>query len=148
MLSTFLLIDDSKDDAFRIQRTFLRASILNQVWHVRSVEEAKRFLDGEAEYGNREDFPYPSVVFLGLRIPGKNGEIARWMKGNPKHHQVRVVMLTGDSSPGDGMGALESGADAWLSRQSHFDHLVQISEAFGGNVAWLENPPQVPARTI
>ena len=141
VLPTFLLVDDNENDAFLVRRAFLKAGLLNTFCDVRSVDAAKRFLNGEAEFSDRTQYPYPSIVFLDLRMPGVSGlELLRWIKRHPQHKHLRVVMLTGTTSPRDQLEALSSGADGWLSKGSHFEQLVQISTAFGGNVAWVEKP--------
>ena len=59
----------------------------------------------------------PSVILLDLHLPDIPGdEVLRQLKGDPELHDVPVIVLSADATPGQVRRLLASGATAYLTK--------------------------------
>jgi two-component system, OmpR family, response regulator len=97
-----LVVEDNIDAAETMQ---LMLSI--------SGYEARTAYDGAAALGLAREFR-PSVVFLDIGLPGKDGyTIARELRGLPEMKSALLVALTGYGQDEDRKRAAEAGFDAF-----------------------------------
>ncbi len=67
----------------------------------------------------------PSLVILDIVLPEMNGyEVCRWLKKNKKTQNIPVVMFTAKSEDFDFYWGSKQGAEAYVSKQSHPQHLI------------------------
>jgi CheY-like chemotaxis protein len=136
---SFLLVEDYRDDVILIQRSFLKANILNPLQVVSSGEEAIAYLAGSDKFGDRTQYPLPSVIFLDLGLPGISGcDVLKWIRSSSPAPGVRVVVLTSSSSIADVDRAYRCGADSFLIKPMDFERFVEFSLAMKG--CWLWRP--------
>lgn len=73
----------------------------------------------------------PSVVILDIVLPRMNGyEVCRWVKTNKKTQNIPVVMFTAKSQEFDIYWGSKQGADAYISKQSHPQVLIDTVNQF------------------
>src|SRR5258708_26036783 len=72
-IQTILVAEDDQNDAFLLERAFVKAGGNASIKFVRDGEEAVAYIRGEGGYSNRENFPFPSLLMLDLNMPKKNG---------------------------------------------------------------------------
>lgn len=112
---TILLVEDSNDDVFIMQRALKQAAISYPVQVLTDGQQARAYLDGQGEYSDRQRFPLPFLLFLDLKLPYLNGfEILSWMREQPELHYILVVVLTGSAEPKDQDRAQALGARSYL----------------------------------
>jgi len=59
----------------------------------------------------------PDLILLDLMLPGIDGlEVCRLLKGNPRTHDILVVMLTARGEEADIVRGLEAGADDYITK--------------------------------
>src|SRR4051812_15458274 len=76
-----LLVEDSDDDALMLRRAFKKVGIAMTLAHVKTGNQAIRYLRGDGDYGNRTVHPLPRFVLLDLGLPGKDGnEVLGWIR--------------------------------------------------------------------
>ncbi len=112
--SVFLLVEDNADDAFFMERAFRRAGINNPLRIVTNGDQAIDYLDGANGFADRDANPFPDLVFLDLKLPGRDGfDVLRWLR-REKRSDVPVAVLTSSPEEIDRRRARELGAEAYL----------------------------------
>jgi CheY-like chemotaxis protein len=116
MNKVILLVDDSTDDIFVLQRSLEAAGVANPMRVVHSGEEALAYLKGEGRYRNRQEYPFPDVLFLDLAMPGKDGwEVLKWLHTQPFLNENLVIfVLTGAVGTNRLQEAYSLGAQSFL----------------------------------
>jgi twitching motility two-component system response regulator PilH len=72
-----------------------------------------------------------SVVILDIVLPRMNGyEVCRWIKTNRKTQNLPVIMFTAKSEGCDFYWGSKQGADAYVSKQSHPQVLIDTVNQF------------------
>jgi CheY-like chemotaxis protein len=118
---TILIVDD--DPMIRK----LIATTLEDVSGYRLQEAANG-----AEAVERAVAARPEIVFLDVDMPGINGiEACRRLRSDPATAGATIVMLTGDSGPQAERGALDAGADLFLTKPFSPLHLLRLVDRIG-----------------
>ena len=74
----------------------------------------------------------PSIVFLDIDMPRLNGiEACRRLRSDPATAAATIVMLTGASGPQAERGALDAGADLFLTKPFSPLHLLRLVDRIG-----------------
>ena len=121
MNRTILIVDD--DAAIRR----LIATTLEDVSGYR-LEEATN----GAEAVEQAVDSRPEIVFLDVDMPGVNGiEACRRLRSDPATAGATIVMLTGASGPQAERGALDAGADLFLTKPFSPLHLLRLVDRIG-----------------
>jgi CheY-like chemotaxis protein len=128
--SVFLLVEDNADDAFFMERAFRRAGLKNPLRIVTNGDEAINYLDGAASYADREQFPFPELVFLDLKMPGRDGfDVLHWVR-RERRLDVPVAVLTSSPEEVDRRRASELGADEYLIKPPTKDVILECCRRF------------------
>jgi CheY-like chemotaxis protein len=131
-----LLVEDSPDDAFMVQRALKQAGVAQQVIHLRDGEEAVNYLSGRPPYDDRDKFPVPALVLLDLKMPRLTGlDVLTWLQGRPDLARVPVVVLTGSVRTEDRNEAQKRGAVGYQVKPVVFEDLVEMVRQV--NARWL-----------
>src|SRR4029079_15903319 len=94
---------------------FKKAHCGNPLQEVRNGEEAIAYLRGEGTYGDRKQFPFPTVMLLDLNMPKKNGfEVIAWVRAQPVLKRLPIVILTASMRSEDVEQAFDLGATSFL----------------------------------
>ena len=132
-----LLVDDSEDDVFFMQRALDAAGISNPVFVAEDGLKATDYLSGAGQYGDRNTFPLPALIFLDLKMPGKNGlEVLAWLRRQEDLRGIVVVILTSSQEPSDLRQAYHLGANSYLVKPSTTQRLSELVRAV--KAYWLE----------
>src|SRR5689334_16998727 len=95
-----LLVEDSEDNVFLVQRAMQKAGITTPLEVATSGEQAIEYLDGTGRYSNWSQFPLPVIVLLDLKMPGMGGfDVLKWIRQRPGLRALRVAMLTSSDMP-------------------------------------------------
>lgn len=122
-LRPILLVEDSADDAFLMQRAFEEAGVNNPVPIATDGEEAIAFLS-KPEIS--DETQQPCLVLLDLRMPYRSGfDVLRFVRGKREIATLAVVVLTSSNEPSDIAKALELGANAYVVKPPVFADLVK-----------------------
>lgn len=125
MRRTILIVDD--DPMIRK----LIATTLEDVSGYR-LEEAADGAEAVAAAASAQ----PQIVFLDVDMPNVNGiEACRRLRADPSTAEATIVMLTGDSGPGAERGALDAGADLFLTKPFSPLHLLRLVDRIGAAAA-------------
>ena len=90
-----LLVEDDPDEALIFARALRKLGLSRRVPIVRSADEAIEYLSGRGEFADRGRYPAPSLVVLDFHLGPETGEkVLRWIRGNPRHARLPVVLLS------------------------------------------------------
>ena len=113
--ATILLVEDEPSDVFLMKRALKGAQIPNPLQIACDGQEAINYLSGVDKYSDRSEFPIPSIVFLDLKLPYKNGfEVLTWIRSQAHLDQTLVMVLTSSSEERDIAQCYKLGARTFL----------------------------------
>lgn len=131
--SVFLVVEDNEDDAYFMERAFQDAGLKNPMHLVTNGDQAIDYIAGVGEFADRSRFPFPDMVFLDLKMPGRDGfEVLQWIR-QKKHASVPVAVLTSSPEEIDRKRARELGADAYLLKPPTTAMLLSCCRQFSLN---------------
>ena len=117
MSDVLLIIDDREDDSFLLERMLRRLGVGNPLVKLSSGDETIQYLSGKGRFSDREQYPLPSVMFLDLKMPGKDGfEVLEWIQRNPLTKRCLVLIVSELNALGDIRRAYHLGANSFLSK--------------------------------
>jgi CheY-like chemotaxis protein len=110
-----LLAEDDPNDVFFMQRALTKRGISLPLHVVRNGQEALEYLGGLGKFGDRAQFPLPSLLLLDLKMPFVDGfEVLAWARAQSGLKQLPVVVLTSSAEDRDRQKAAELGANAYF----------------------------------
>ena len=78
---TILIAEDSDDDAYFLRRAMEKIGWTNPVQILTDGGEVMDYLKGDGPYQDRSRYPFPSVMFIDIKMPRVNGfEVLKWLK--------------------------------------------------------------------
>jgi CheY-like chemotaxis protein len=132
MISTspILYAEDDENDAFLTQRAFKQEEIRNPLVIVPDGKAAVDYLTGVGQYANREEHPWPCLILLDLKMPGKSGlEVLEWIRNQPNISILPVVMLTSSDQESDIHRAYLLGANGYLVKPNRPEEISEMAKA-------------------
>ena len=122
-----LLVEDDSSDVLFMRRAWKQAGHAVPLIEVDDGEKAVAYLSGAGPYGDRERFPFPSLVLLDLKIPLLSGlDVLGWIRKNPGMKDLPVAVLTSSEEPGDVARARELGISDYFIKPTGFAKLLEI----------------------
>src|SRR5688572_31277170 len=90
-----LIVDDEPNDRFLLQRSLVQFNGTIQVSEARDGEEAIRYLNGEGEFADRQKFPFPTFIFLDLKMPNLDDfAVLAHLKKNPQWAIIPTLVFS------------------------------------------------------
>jgi CheY-like chemotaxis protein len=127
---TILLVEDNDDDVFAMQRALRKAQITLPVQVVTNGQKAVDYLSGAGDYSDRNYYPFPSLVFLDLKLPYIHGfEILGWIREQPGIRDLAVVVLTSSGEESDRNRADTLGVYSYIVKPPEPQQLRRLLEA-------------------
>lgn len=123
---TILLAEDDEDDVLLLRTALGEAGLTLPLQVVPDGEQAILYLSGAGEYSERLKHPIPSLVFLDLNMPKKNGfEVLEWMRNQPSFKRLPVVVLSSSTQGPHINKAYELGANSYMIKVTKFSEFVE-----------------------
>jgi CheY-like chemotaxis protein len=139
---TVLYIEDSADDFELFKLASRKCGTPFSLQRAADGEQAVSYLQGATTYTDREEYPFPDLVLLDLRLPRLDGfEVLQWIRSNPMTKTLPVVVLAGSSFRADIRRALELGANSYAAKPGKFEELQVLIDQIAD--VWLARE-QVP----
>jgi len=133
---TVLYVEDSPDDFFLFKLASKKCGTPFSLRHAADGEQAVAYLSGTEPYVDREEFPFPDLVLLDLKMPRLDGfEVLHWIRTNPSTKTLPVVVLAGSSFRSDIRRALELGANSYAAKPAKFEELQVLIDQIAD--VWL-----------
>jgi CheY-like chemotaxis protein len=143
--ATILVVEDDSNDVALLKRAFRRAQMTNPLQVVSDGDQAVAYLSGEGAYGDRTQYPLPSLILLDLKLPRRSGhEVLQWLRSQEGLKRLLVVVLTSSREGEDLDRAYDLGANSYLVKPVEFDALLEMVKAL--NLYWIvtNEKPRVP----
>lgn len=133
-----LIVEDSADDFFFLERSFKLAEVPNELRHVDDGQRAIDYLEGTGPYADRVANPLPSLILLDLKLPLMDGfEVLSWIRKQPMLRHIIVIVLTSSTQERDIERAYELGANAFLVKPTSVDKLIEIVQSL--EIFWFRH---------
>ena len=143
---TLLVVEDSEDDIFFIERIFKQLGARCHLRFARDGFEAVEYLSGKGKFKDRTQYPIPSIILMDLKMPRKNGfEVLEWMHEQPEIKLIPTIVVTSSTLQEDVTKAYRLGANAVMNKPVDKDSLLQMLKSF--HVYWTDyvEMPEVKA---
>lgn len=136
--SPVLLVEDSEDDVFFMQRAFKAANISNPLYVVRDGLEALDYLQNAGAYADAAQAPRPGLMLLDLKIPRLRGlDVLKWIHEREELATIPVIVLTSSNQEQDIEAAFRLGARSFLVKPPNAEKLTRLMAAVKGY--WFEH---------
>ena len=98
-----------------------------QLFELEDGRQAIDFLGHTGPFSDPASSPRPDLLLLDLKMPGTDGfEVLEWLRENPQHSPLQVVVLSGSEMEKDIQRAKDLGASAYLAKPPKAEHLVPL----------------------
>lgn len=146
MSKTILLVEDSPDDVFLMQRAFKQAGYTDPIQVAADGQQAIDYLSGRKPFADRTKYPLPALMLLDLKLPQMPGlEVLAWIRSNPAVATTPVVVLTSSRQESDIETAQRRGANAFVVKPTSTEQRLEFVKHLIG--FWLNfNEAVHPAR--
>jgi len=137
-----LLVEDDPEDAEIIRIASERLDSLHcRVIPINDGRQAMHYLAGIGQYGNRNEFPFPTLILLDLTLPQMNGfDFLAWLHGETGK-MPPVAVLSYSRLESDKHLAKKLGAKEYCVKSADLNETVVMLKNLI-NAAWLSPPPE------
>ncbi len=127
---TYLLVEDNDELADIVQRCLRSLKSPGRVHRVKAGADCLAYLAAEKPFEDRNQYPYPDVVLLDIRMPGvlDGLQTLRAIRADPRHSSLTVMMLTSSDSDGDVRQAYQLGANGYIVKSASAGGLMEKIE--------------------
>jgi CheY-like chemotaxis protein len=144
---TILIAEDNEDYALILQHAIKANGWANPVRILPNGGEVIRYLSGEGEYADRASCPFPSVMFLDVKMPSTTGfDVLQWARGRPDCSVLPTMMLTSSEDEKDVRLAFELGANAYFVKPATLNELKEMLQTIYAFWTWSSKPGLPAAR--
>jgi CheY-like chemotaxis protein len=141
-----LVAEDNADDAFLLKHAFARAGFGSPVRFVADGEQVLLYLEGEGEYANRAQYPFPALLLLDIKMPRLDGlEVLTLIRNDPRFRRLIVIMLTSSSREQDVNRAFDLQANSYLVKPARPEAMPEVLGQIRGYWLGLNHFPRCPA---
>ena len=134
---SILLVEDDSNDILLIQRAFRMVNPTNPIQIVKDGDAAVDYLSGKGEYGDREQYPLPTLILLDLKLPRRSGvEVLQWIRQQPVLKRIPIIILTSSKESIDVNLTYDLGISSYLVKPVSFNALAKMIAAV--NAYWLQ----------
>jgi CheY-like chemotaxis protein len=90
-----LVVEDDDNDLILLRRAMRKLGTVEKVMWVQDGEQACAYLNGDAHYANRIEYPLPDLLVLDQQLPGLTGlDILRWLRRQTRFDRLPVVVCS------------------------------------------------------
>ena len=130
-MKTILHVEDDPNDVLFLQHAMKKAGLANPIRVAEDGQEAIDYLQGAGKFADREQFPFPSLVLLDLKLPYVMGlDVLKWIRQQPGITLV-VLLLTASGEEADIRAGYRLGANGFLVKPSEASKLQDMVKAIG-----------------
>jgi CheY-like chemotaxis protein len=124
------VMEDDDDDYCLLEDTVKSSCDKALIHWVQDGDEVIDYLFRKGECQDETQYPEPSLIFLDIRVPNKNGlEVAKIIKQDPSLKKVPTIMLTTSSSSSGVLHAYKNGANSYLKKPEGSEKMEQFKKA-------------------
>jgi CheY-like chemotaxis protein len=143
-MKTVLLVEDSPDDIFIMQRAWKKAEFKNPLRIVTDGQQAIDYLSNSGDFADREKNPTPCLILLDIKLPFLTGlQVIEWLRKYEPCCTIPAVFLTSSKADMDIRQAYKLGGNAYLVKPPTPENLGVMLQDL--NRFWMEHnqfPPE------
>lgn len=129
-MKSILLIEDSQEDVFFMQRALKKTGVTNPLQVVDDGQKAMEYLEGSGIYADRSVYPLPSLILLDLKIPFVKGlDVLKWIRSRAELAGIIVIVFTSSALDKDIADAYSLGANSYSIKPPSSDKLINFAKA-------------------
>ena len=130
-MKTILQVEDDPNDVLFLQHAMKRAGLANPIRVASDGQEAIDYLQGVGKFADRDQFPFPSLVLLDLKLPDVMGlDVLKWIRQQSGMNLV-VLLLTASKKESDIEAAYRLGANGFLAKPCEATQLQDMVKTMG-----------------
>jgi CheY-like chemotaxis protein len=119
-----LIVDDDPNDRFLLERTLKGLRDIITVRTAVDGVDAIDYLDGKGKFKDRKCFPFPTFIFVDLKMPRLDGfGVLQHLKKNPQWAIVPTVVFSASQDLDDVKKAFLCGASAYHVKPDSIEEL-------------------------
>jgi two-component system response regulator len=131
-----LVAEDDGNDFELLELAFLKNRLWSRLVRAHDGAEALDYLKGEGQFPNREEYPFPKLMLLDLKMPRMGGFEVLASLRSLKVPELPVVVLSGSVLEEDKRRARELGASDYFVKPTDFNEVVKMAKAV--HERWLK----------
>ncbi|MGZ7116340.1 MAG: response regulator [Methanobacterium sp.] len=134
-----LLIEDNNAEARLFREAFKESSFKNELYTVKSGNEAIKFLNHQNKYS---DAPRPHLILLDLDLHQIDClDILKKVKNSHELKLIPVMIISSSINDKDVVNAYQCNASAFILKPSDYSSLVKFSDSLGNFWSeWVKLP--------
>jgi CheY-like chemotaxis protein len=141
-----LVADDDENDRMLVRLAIKRNHVRADIREVHDGVEAIRYLRGEGEYSDRQQYPFPDLLLMDLKMPRMDGlGVLEWLRTHPDCSFLPTVMMSGSGQVADVLEAHRRGVKAYFVKPSDLKELEKVVGVIAEHWATARRP-NMPAR--
>ena len=126
-----IIVDDDTDDREILKDAFVSVTKEHQYIFFENGDMLLDYLYNHTENG------LPSLIFLDLNMPGKDGrETLKELKSDKRFSPIPTIVFTTSSSLRDKITSYDLGANCFITKPDTFNKLVELTKSI--NQLWLQ----------
>lgn len=126
-IGTILLAEDDENEFLLMKMAFGKAGAEKIFRRVKNGEEVIRYLKAMDPFSDRQQYPFPCLLLLDLKMPMMGGfEVLEWIRSRPRYQQLPVTILSASTNGDDVAHAYNSNANSYLVKPDTFSALVEM----------------------
>ena len=130
-MKTILQVEDDPNDVLFLQHAMNKAGLANPIRVASDGQGAIDYLQGVGKFADRDQFPFPSLVLLDLKLPDVMGlDVLKWIRQQSGMNLV-VLLLTASKRESDLEAAYRLGANGFLLKPCEATELQDMVKAIG-----------------
>jgi CheY-like chemotaxis protein len=131
MKKIIVIVDDREDDRMLLDRSLRKLEVTNPILHLEDGDEVISYLRGEGRFSDRTIYPFPSVLFLDLRMPRVSGyQVLDWIQRRQMKDGLLVIVLSDLHATEVISRAYHLGADSFLIKPAKEEDLHEFILSF------------------
>jgi CheY-like chemotaxis protein len=136
-----LLIEDNNAEARLFKEAFKESSFKNELYTVKSGNEAIKFLYHQSKYS---EAPRPDLILLDIDLHQIDGlDVLKKVKNDNELKLIPVMIISASKNNKDVKYAYESNANAFILKPSDYPSLVKFSNSLGNFwTNWVKLPSE------
>lgn len=140
-----LVADDEANDIYLLQRAFRDAAVNDPLLSVEDGQEVMEYLAGAGKFADRDQFPFPSVLILDLKMPRKDGmEVLEWIRSADGFGCLPTIIFSSSAHPSDVEKAYMLGANAFVVKPAGIEERTEFARMIKSFWLTLVEPPPIP----
>ncbi|MGV3773966.1 MAG: PAS domain S-box protein [Verrucomicrobiales bacterium] len=125
-----LAVDDDENAHLLLKHAFNKLGVFAALKQVSDGSEAIQYLSGHGRFADRNEFPYPNLMLLDLKMPRVSGfGVLEHLRSHPLKLNLAVIVFSSSDARSDLDEASALACQAYVIKPTSFEKLVELVSA-------------------